>query len=187
MFLASLDQFDTAKKDFALARSLAPESDIAFLAASQESIFEGNIAEAVCFARDGISKGHDNFMLFTLLGEALLRSGITPGQQEFEEARGALERAVSQRADYASSQLTLGKLYLMEGRLDDAITHLEAARQLNPGNTAIYSNLATAYRKQGKVQNAQDILSMLSKLNLVQAETIRDAPGDRKASYAGPR
>jgi tetratricopeptide (TPR) repeat protein len=141
----------------------------------------------VCFARDGISKGHDNFMLFTLLGEALLRSGITPGQQEFEEARGALERAVSQRADYASSQLTLGKLYLMEGRLDDAITHLEAARQLNPGNTAIYSNLATAYRKQGKVQNAQDILSMLSKLNLVQAETIRDAPGDRKASYAGPR
>jgi Flp pilus assembly protein TadD len=75
----------------------------------------------------------------------------------------------------------------MEGRLDDATTHLEAARQLNPGNTAIYSNLATAYRKQGKVQNAQDILSMLSKLNLVQAETIRDAPGDRKASYAGPR
>ena len=126
-------------------------------------------------------------MLLTLLGEALLRSGTTLGQPEFEEARGALERAVSERPDYASSQLTMGKLYLMEGRLNEAITHLEAARQLNPGNTAIYSNLATAYRKQGNLPKAQDVLSMLSKLNLEQAEKIRDASGDRKASYAGPR
>jgi tetratricopeptide (TPR) repeat protein len=185
MFLASLDQFDTAKKDFALARSLAPESDIAFLAAAQEAMFEGNIAEAVRLARDGISKGHDNFMLFTLVGEALLRSGISPGQPEFEEARQALERAVSLRADYASSQLTLGKLYLMEGRLNEAIIHLEAARQLNPGNTAIYSNLAAAYRKQGKLSQAQDALETLAKLNRAQAEKIRNAPGDRKAGYAG--
>jgi tetratricopeptide (TPR) repeat protein len=185
MFLSSLDQFDNAKNDFELARSLAPDSDIAFIAASQEAMFEGNIANAVRAARDGISKGHENFMLLTLLGEALLRSGVAPGQPGFDEARRALEMSVSQRADYASSQLTLGKLYLMEGRLNDAITHLEAARQLNPGNTAIYSNLATAYRKQGNLQKAQDVLSMLSKLNLVQAEKIRDAPGGRKASYAG--
>ena len=185
MFLSLLDQFDNAKKDFELARSLAPDSDIAFLAAAQESMFEGNIAEAVRVARDGISKGHENFMLLTLLGEALLRSGIAPGQPEFEEARRALEKAVSQRADYANSQLTLGKLYLMEGQLNDAIIHLEAARQLNPGNTAIYSNLATAYRKQGKNSQAHDVLEMLAKLNRAQAEKIRDAPGDRKSSYAG--
>src|SRR5436305_7280342 len=148
-------------------------------------MFEGNVAPAVRTARYGISKGHDNFMLFTLLGEALLRSGITPGQPEFEEGRRALERAVSQRADYASSQLTLGKLYLMEGRLNDAITHLEAARRLNPGNAAVYSNLATAYRKQGKLTEAQDALATLGKLNRAQAARIRDAPGDRKASYAG--
>jgi tetratricopeptide (TPR) repeat protein len=185
MFLSSLDQFDNAKNDFELARSLAPNTDIAFIAASQEAMFEGNLADAVRAARDGISKGHDNFMLLTLLGEALLRSGITPGRPEFEEAREALERAVSQRADYASSQLTLGKLYLMEGRLNDAISHLEAARQLNPGNTATYSNLATAYRKQGKLTAAQDTLATLAKLNQAQAAKIRDAPGDRKAGYAG--
>jgi tetratricopeptide (TPR) repeat protein len=185
MFLSSLDQFDNAKNDFELARSLAPNTDIAFIAASQEAMFEGNLADAVRAARDGISKGHDNFMLLTLLGEALLRSGITPGRPEFEEAREALERAVSQRADYASSQLTLGKLYLMEGRLNDAISHLEAARQLNPGNTATYSNLATAYRKQGKLTAAQDTLATLAELNQAQAAKIRDAPGDRKAGYAG--
>jgi Flp pilus assembly protein TadD len=73
----------------------------------------------------------------------------------------------------------------MEGRLNDAISHLEAARQLNPGNTATYSNLATAYRKQGKLTAAQDTLATLAKLNQAQAAKIRDAPGDRKAGYAG--
>jgi tetratricopeptide (TPR) repeat protein len=184
MFLSLLDQFDNAKRDFELARALGPDSVIAFLAAAQEAMFSGNIAEAVRVARDGIGEGHENFMLLTLLAEALLRSGISPGQPEFEEARRALEKAVSQRADY-NSQLTLGKLYLMEGQLNDAIIHLEAARQLNPGNTAIYSNLATAYRKQGKNSQAYDALEMLAKLNRAQAEKIRDAPGDRKSSYAG--
>lgn len=124
-------------------------------------------------------------MLLTLLGEALLRSGVTPGQPEFDEARNALEKAVAERSNYPSSQLSLGKLYLTAGRLDDAITHLEIARQLNPGNPAIYSNLAIAYRKQGKLSQAQDALATLAKLNEAQAEKIRNASGDRRAGYAG--
>jgi tetratricopeptide (TPR) repeat protein len=184
MFLSSLDQFDNAKKDFELARTLEPESDMAFVAVAQEAMFEGNVAEAVRAARDGISKGHDNFMLLTLLGEALLRSGVTPGQPEFDEARNALEKAVAERSNYPSAQLSLGKLYLTAGRVDDAIAHLEIARQLNPGNTAIYSNLAIAYRKQGKLSQAQNALATLARLNEAQAEKIRNAPGDRKGSYA---
>ena len=186
MFLSSLDQFDNAKKDFELARSLTPDSDIAFLAAAQEAFFEGNIAEAVRATRDGISKGHENFMLLTLLGEALLRSGITPGQSQFDEARNALENAVAERSNYPSAQLALGKLYLIAGRIDDAITHLEIARGLNPHNSAIYSNLATAYRKQGRAREAQDALDTLAKLNQAQAERIRNAPGDRRAEYGSP-
>jgi tetratricopeptide (TPR) repeat protein len=185
MFLSSLDQFDNAKKDFELVRRLEPESDIAFVAAAQQAMFEGNVGEAVRAAREGVSKGHDNFMLFTLLGEALLRSGVTPDQPEFGEARNALEKAVAERSNYPSAQLSLGKLYLIAGRLDDAITHLEIAQQLNPGNTAVYSNVAIAYRRVGKLPQAQDALANLAKLNQAQAEKIRKAPGDRRAGYAG--
>lgn len=185
MFLSLLDQFDNAKNDFDLARKLAPDSDVAFIATAQEAMFGGNVPEAIRSAREGIAKGHDNFMLLTLLGEALLRSGITPGQPGFEEARQALEKAVAERPNYPSSQLALGKLYLVANRLGDAVAHLEVARQLDPGNPSIYSNLAAAYRKQGDTQKAKEALATLAQLNAARAEKIRTAPGDRKASYAG--
>lgn len=185
MFLASLDELDTGKKDFDQAIKLAPQSDIAFVAATQKAMFEGNVSEAVRAAREGIKKGHQHYQLLTLLGEALLRSGIAPGQPEFIEAREALERSVAERPNYAGSQLALGKLDLLENRLDDAIVHLETARQLNPNNASVYSNLAAAYRKRGDLPQAQNMLAVLAKLNQAQAEKIRSAPGERKAGYAG--
>jgi Flp pilus assembly protein TadD len=183
MFLSLLDQFDNAKNDFELAQKLAPDSDIAFDAEAQQSMLAGDVIAAVRIAREGISKGHQDFMLLALLGEALLRSGIASGQTEFSEARQALEVSVTKRPNYAGSQLALGKLYLMQDRVSDAITHLEAARQLSPQDPAVYSNLAAAYRKRGDVAQAQDMLELLAKLNASQAEKIRASPGDRKASY----
>lgn len=185
MFLSLLDQFDNAKPDFELAQKPAPDSGIAFVAAAQEAMFEGNVSEAIRCAREGISKGHENFMLLTLLGEALVRSGVTPGQPAFEEARQALEKAVVERANYPSSQLSLGKLYLADNRVSDAIAHLEIARRLDPGNPSVYSNLAAAYRRQGDLQKTQAALATLARLNAAQAQKIRTAPGDRRASYAG--
>ena len=186
MFLTLTDRFDDARSDFHLAKQLAPDSDISYIAGAEESMFDGNVAEAIRVSREGISKGHDSFMLLTLLGEALLRSGIAPGQKEFEEARQALERAVAERPSYPSAQLALGKLYLLGGQTANAITHLEAARAMDPGNPAVYSNLAAAYRKLGDTNKAEESLSMLAKLNAAQAEKIRTAPGETKAGYGGP-
>lgn len=186
MFLTLTDRFDEARSDFHLAKQLAPDSDISYIAGAEESMFDGNVAEAIRVSREGISKGHGGFMLLTLLGEALLRSGIAPGQKEFEEAQQALERAVVERPNYPSAQLALGKLYLLGGQTTDAITHLEAARAMNPGNPAVYSNLAAAYRKLGDTKKAEESLSILAKLNEAQAEKIRTAPGETKAGYGGP-
>ena len=126
---------------------------------------------------------YDPQRALALLGEALLRSGAAPSQAEFEEAQQALETAISERPNYLSSQLALGKLYLFEGRTADAIVHLEIARNLGPNNPAVYSKLAAAYRKAGDLPKAQDALATLAKLNQEQAERIRTAPGDRKAGY----
>ena len=185
MFLALLDDLDASKKDFDQARGLAPETDIAFVAATQKAMFEGDVLEAVRAAREGVEKGHHDYVLLTLLGEALLRSGISPGQPEYTEAQEALEKSVAERPNYAGSQLALGKLILLDNRLGDAIAHLETARQLDPKNASVYSNLAAAYRRRGDLQQAQNMLAELATLNEAQAEKIRSAPGDRKADYPG--
>lgn len=185
-FFAHLDQLDLARKDFDLVRKLEPESDIAYIAQAQENLFAGDTQAAIQAARTGIANHHETPALLTILGEALIRSGLTPGQPEFSEARSAFEKSVAARPNDAGAQLDLGKLYLMENRLDDAIAHLEIARRLERGNPSAYSNLATAYRRRGDNTQAQAMLKVLSDLNRQQAERIAGAPGDSKAGYVTP-
>jgi predicted Zn-dependent protease len=184
MFLTQLDQFDAAKPDFALVGTLAPGREIAYLAAAQKDLFEGNVSSAIRSARSGVTQGYENPALLAVLGEALIRSGVAPGQPEFTEAQTALEKAVAQRPNDPASQIALGSLYLNAGRIDDAIIHLEIARQLDPDNPSVCAKLANAYQRHGDQKRAQEALDLLEKLNREQADRIRTAPGDRKLGYA---
>ena len=183
VLLSQLDQFDVAKGDFELTRKLAQGSEIGYLAAGQEELLEGNIAEGIRIAREGIGKGIQNPALLVILGKALLRSGITPGQPEFNEAQQALEKSVAERPNDADSQIALGQVYLLGGHLDDAIAALEAARKMRPEQPSIYASLAKAYRQKGDSRRAEESIAKLQSLNQAQAERIRSAPGERKMSY----
>jgi tetratricopeptide (TPR) repeat protein len=179
--LSTLDDFDGAKPDFERARQLAPHSEIAYLAEAQENLFAGNLAEAIRVSRSAIAEGKPDYQLMAILGEALIRAGASPAQPEFAEARTTLERSVAARPNYASSQIALGHVDLLDGKPDRAIEHLENGRRLNPQNPAVYSLLAMAYRKLGRLDQAEAMLKILAKLNQDQAQRIRTAPGDSKA------
>lgn len=187
MFLAQLDRVDVAKHDLARVAVLAPGTDIAYIAVAQKSLFEGDVEQALRVAREGVQRGNQHFMLLTLYGETAVRAGITPDRPEFREVLTAVEGAVAQRPNYASAQITLGKLYLMQGRVNDAIGHLEVARQLDSRNPAVFSNLATAYRQRGDEQRAREALDMLATLNREQIGKISTAPGETKRGYAASR
>jgi tetratricopeptide (TPR) repeat protein len=187
VFQTLLERGDLAASDFAQAAKLAPDTEIAYMATAQQNLMEGKIAETIAAARQGIAAGHENYILFTLLGEALIRSGVAPGQPEFAEAQAALEKSVAAHPDNSRSQIALAKIYLMAGRSDDAITHLEIARQIDPTNTSVYSHLATAYRQRGQLDQAQKMLAILANLNEAQAAKIRSGPSDHKATTAPSR
>ncbi len=180
-FLSMLDQLDDAKPEFDLAAALAPHTDIAFLAGAQKSFLAGNLAEAIRMGRAAALEGHDNYVSLTILGEALIRSGARPGQPDFKEAESALSKAIGERPAYASSQVAMGYLLLLDNRVEPAVEHLEKGRQLDPRNPSIYSQLAVAYRKLGKQQQSEAMLAALAQLNAEQAARINSAPGERKA------
>jgi tetratricopeptide (TPR) repeat protein len=187
VLLSLLDQFDLAKSDFKLAIDLAPESDTAYMATAQEEMFAGNMPGAIQSAGGAIKKGFENPVLLSILGEALIRSGVSPGEPEFAEAQTALEKSLALGPNSSSSQIALAKVYILVGRLDDAILHLEKARQLDPDNPAVYANLATAYRRRGEIKEAKDMRAILAEINQKQAAKISSSPGDRKAGYRGSR
>ncbi len=185
LLLARLDFPDEATKELQKVQELAPGSEVACIAEAQKSLMDGDVAGAVRAAREGVQMAKQDFMLLVLYGEAVLRSGAEPGSRDFVDACAALERAVALRPSDAGAQLALGKLYLVESRMDAAVEHLELARDLDANNPAVYSNLATAYRRHGDLSRAQEALATLARLNREEEERIRTAPGDRKAGYAG--
>jgi predicted Zn-dependent protease len=186
LFLTDLERYDLAKNDYEQCKRLAPESDFAFLSSAKEDMSEGNIADALSATREGVGRFPNNYILLQFLGEALIHSGVAPGQPSFVEAQTALEKSVSLHPNSAGSQVALGKLYLMENRLDDAIAHLQSARQLDPEDTSVYSHLATAYRRKGEPQEAQKMLSILASLNDAQAGKIRAGPPARAGALGSP-
>ncbi|SRR6266566_753717 len=171
--LWQLEEPARAKPEFERATSLAPNSAIGHLAAAQENFMLGNLAEATEIARTAIREGAADYQLLALLGDALIQAGASPGQPEFSEAKEALEKSVGEHPRYSSSQIALGRLLLVEGRVDAAVEHLELGRQLAPQNPSPYMLLATAYRKRGQLEQERAMLAMVAKLNEGQAQKRR--------------
>jgi len=183
LFFSFENQPDPATADFDFSSRLSPGSDISYMAAGQKALLEGDMPEAIRIARERMKKGHDNYIVLTIFGKAVIQSGVNPGEPEFAEARAALEKSVAERPNYAVSQAALGELYLTAGRVDDAITHLEAARKLAPDDVSVYSHLAIAYRRKGDAGEAKSMLATLAALNQQQAAKYKsDSPG-HKAGY----
>ena len=183
VFFSFENEPDPATADYDLASKLSPGTDIAYMAEGQKALLQGNMPEAVRIAREGIKEGHGNYLLLTIFGKAVVRSGVSPGQPEFREAQAALEKSVAERPSYAVSQAALGELYLMAGRVDDAIAHLETARKLAPDDASVYSHLAIAYRRKGDAEQTKRMLTALAALNQQQAAKYKSGAPGHKAGY----
>jgi predicted Zn-dependent protease len=184
VFLTSLDDFQKAKGDFELAARLAPGSEISYIASAHEALIEGDLALVIRTAREAIAQHKDGYIVLSMLGQALIRSGVDVGDPGFSEAQKALEKSIAERPDYPGSRILLAQLDLMDGRVDDAIAQLDAARPLDPQNPAVYSHLATALRRKGDRKRLREALEVLARLNQRQVTAIRDA-GTKSGEHRG--
>jgi tetratricopeptide (TPR) repeat protein len=183
MFLAHLDRADLATKEYHLAAKYAAGQTIAYMGEAQAALLNGDMPGAIKAARRGLHNSPANYVLLAILGRALVRSGASPGQPEFTEALRAMEKAVAAQPNHAGSQVTLGNLYLMAGKLDLAIKHLEKARELSPRDMSVYAHLANAYRRHGNMKKAREMLETLARLNQQKAATYRTGPSNERRGY----
>jgi tetratricopeptide (TPR) repeat protein len=75
---------------------------------------------------------------------------------DLDGAHKLLDAAYAQRKDIAVLPAMLGRLEIRQQHYAEAITHLNAALELEPQATALYKDLATAYAAQGNVSAAKD-------------------------------
>lgn len=184
VFLTSLDDFQKAKGDFELAAQLGAGSEISYIASAHEALIEGNSGAVIRIAREAMAQHKDGYIILSMLGQALIRSGVDVGDPGFSEAQKALEKSIAERPDYSESRILLAQLYLMNGRLDDAIAQLDAARALDPQNPAVYSHLATALRRKGDRKRLREVVAVLARMNQRQVTEIRDA-GTKTGKHRG--
>ena len=162
---AMQSQFELADQDFELASKLAPEKNLSYIGLSVSYMHTGNLPEAIATLRQRVKAKPEDPLLQYLLGETLVRSGANPGGPDFIEAKTAFEHSIRLNPRFAPSFVQLGKLELREGHVDEAVALLEKARALDPTDKAAYSQLAIAYRRQGKAAMATGMLAELAKLN----------------------
>jgi tetratricopeptide (TPR) repeat protein len=162
---AMRSEFEDAEHDFQLASQLAPEKNLSYVGLGINYMQAGNLPQAIQSLEERIKQKPKDATLQYLLGEALTRSGVRPGQSGFDEAKTALETSVKLNPRFAPAQVDLARLYIKENRLDDALHHLEQARAADPKDKGAYSQLAIVYRRQGKPELASTVLSNLTKLN----------------------
>lgn len=162
---AMQNHFDLAEQDFQLASKLAPDKNLSYVGLGVSYMQTGNLPEAIQVLRQRVKQKPDDYTLQYLLGQALIRSGVSPGDALFAEAKAAFQRSVKLSQTFAPSRVELGKLELRQGYVNEAVKLLEQARELDPKDKAAYSQLAIAYRRQGKSEAATEMLSTLARLN----------------------
>jgi len=167
---AMMGQLDRAEQDFERASTLAPEKDLAYVGLGIAYMQKSNLPQALEVLRRRTREKPNDYVLQYLLGEALIRHGLSPGGPDMAEAQTALEQSVRLNPSFSRSRIDLGKILLKQNRLEEAIKQLEVGRQLDPNDKAVYSQLAAAYRRKGDDQQTSAMLNMVTKLNDEQRE-----------------
>ena len=155
---ADQNQYTQAVLEFSRALELDPKIEGAHFGCGLILLREGKIddsvrqfsAELEAHPQDAKAKYH--------LAYGLLM------QQQKDQAFTLLSEVVRDKPDYADAQYQLGKILLERGEVKAAIERLETAVRLDPTKDYSYFQLSAAYRRDGRLEDAQRSLLAYQKL-----------------------
>ncbi|GGH05228.1 hypothetical protein GCM10011586_21690 [Silvibacterium dinghuense] len=89
-----------------------------------------------------------------------------------EDAQQRFEAVLAVRPDYGNAQYELGKLLMSEGEMKEALPHLEAAAKLMPGMDYVHYQLQSAYRRNGRIADADRELAIYREIKAKERQRI---------------
>jgi len=158
-----------ALKDFSRALELNPKLPEAHYSAGKLYLEQGNLEQAESQFRAELAVNPNDAPTEFRLGHILLE------QYKIDEALSFLSDVVRQRPQDADASYELGKAYLQKGDATLASEQMERAIRLRPEPHMFYQ-LSLAYRRQGKVKEADAALQKYQ--TLLQKRFPRGNPAD---------
>jgi tetratricopeptide (TPR) repeat protein len=155
---ADQNQYTPAVAEFSRALELDPKVEGAHFGRGIILLHAGKIDEAVREFRAELDAHPADTRAKYHLAYGLLM------QQQKDQAFTLLSEVVRDNPDYADAQYQLGKLLLERGDVKAAIEKLETAVRLDPTKDYSYFQLSAAYRRDGRLADAQHVLEAYQKL-----------------------
>jgi len=164
---ADQNQYTPAVAEFSRALELDPKIEGAHFSWGLILLHEGKIDDSVRQFRAEL-EAHP--------GDAKAKYHLAYGllmQQQKDQAFSLLSEVVRDHPDYADAQYQLGKILLERGQVKAAIERLEIAVRLDPTKDYNYFQLSAAYRRDGRLDDAQHVLQDYQKLKEKERGTER--------------
>jgi tetratricopeptide (TPR) repeat protein len=142
-------EYAEALEEYRKALAINPALQRTHFLAGLALIRQGNPAEAAqefraalkLNAADAISKYHLAYSLIQM--------------RQQEDALPLLREVIQQDPKYADAYYQLGKVQLERGNTGEAVSNLEAGTRLNPDRDYIHYQLALAYRRESRADDAE--------------------------------
>ena len=141
--------YATAIEEFHRALALDPNAGHTHFLLGLALIHQGSLADAIPELRTALRLNPADVAAKYHLAFSLAQT------QQKEEAQKLLLQVIQQDAHHADAYYQLGKLQLEDGEPKQAIANLETASKLSPESEYMHYQLAMAYRRDSRTEDAE--------------------------------
>ena len=177
LLFSELAQYEQGQSDFDKAEALDPNVEFGSAIRGLAELQQNNLGDAERIVRERLRLHDKDALLYYLLAEILAKKGAAPGSPEFEEALNAAKKAVDLQPNLALASDVLARLYLEEGKTDQAIELSRQALRSNPKDTTALYRLILALRKANKTE---EVPALVKQLAVLRSQVQREEGTERK-------
>jgi tetratricopeptide (TPR) repeat protein len=157
-------QYDKAESDFEMANQLDPAQSISSVAEGLAALQNNDLDSALAAVRSKLAKKPNDAYLLYLQADILTHQGPATSSPEFRQALTSAEKALALQPSLASARDVLAKLYMQEGKKQEAIKQCRRALQDNPKDQIALYHLVMALRETPQKSEIPGLLKRLAQL-----------------------